>query len=195
MNTSTCLRRFSRLLILSVSIAGASASGAAGAVGRPPDVSDAATANATVPDVFERYTATHPYGGALPDVFERYAAAHPYGSGLSTRDVQPPDIRDTATAIVGPSPVERSIAQERARHGDPAVFGPGSSTAQLSPVVVRPPDVRDAAEAATTASTGGGDRFDWGDYAIGIGSGIGLSLLLAGALGAGLQRRGRVQTA
>jgi hypothetical protein len=61
MNTSMFLRRLSRLLIVGAVIAGATAS-VAGAVGRPPDVSDAATANATVPDVFERYAADHPYG-------------------------------------------------------------------------------------------------------------------------------------
>jgi len=196
MNTSTYLRRFSRLLILGAAIAGATAA-MAGAVGRPPDVRDAANANATatVPDVFERYAAAHPYRSSPPDVFERYAAAHPYGSGLSTPDVEPPDIRDNAAAIAEPSPVDRIIAQESARHGDLAVFGPGPFMVQSSSAVTRPPDVRDAAEAAETVSASQGDGFDWGDYAIGIGSGIGLSLLLAGALGAGLQRRGRMQTA
>jgi hypothetical protein len=155
-NSSTYLRRFRRLLLLGAVIAGATAS-TAGAVARPPDVRDAATVNATV-----------------PDVFERYARAHPYGGGLSA--------------------VDRIIAQERGRHGDLAVFGSSPSTPE-STVVVRPPDVRDAAEAAATVSTGQGDGFDWADYGIGIGSGIGLSLLLAAALGAALQRRGRVQTA
>ena len=194
MNTSTYLRRFSRLLILGAAIAGATAT-VAGAVGRPPDVSDAAAANATLPDVFERYAATHPSGSALPDVFERYLAAHPYGSDLSTPAVRPPDVQDNAAAIAEPSPVDRIIAQERARHGDLAMFGSSRSAAQTSTLVTRPPDVRDAADAATTVSAGRGNGFDWGDYAIGIGSGIGLSLLLAGALGAGLQRRGRMQTA
>jgi hypothetical protein len=194
MNTSTYLRWISRLLILGAVIAGATAS-VAGAVGRPPDVSDAATANATVPDVFERYAASHPYGSALPDVVERYAAAHPYGRGLSTPDVQPPDVRDYAAALAEPSPIERIIVQERGRHGDLAMFGPSPSEAQSSTAVTRPPDVRDAADSVGTASAGQGDGFDWGDYAIGIGSGIGLSLVLAGALGAGLQRRGRMQTA
>jgi hypothetical protein len=177
-NGSTYLGWFKRLVILGAVIAGTTGSAAA-AVGRPPDVRDAATVPA-----------------AAPDVFERYALAHPYGSGLSTREVQPPDIRDTAAAIAEPSPVDRIVAQERGRHGDVGLLGPGPSTAQSSAVVVRPPDVSDAAESAATASTGRGDGFDWADYAIGIGSGIGFSLLLAGALGAGWQqRRGRMQTA
>jgi hypothetical protein len=153
MNTSTYLRRLSRLLILGAAIAGATASVAA-AVGRPPDVSDAARTNETV-----------------PDVFERYAATHPYGNHLTTPDVRPPDVQDNAAALAEPSTVQSSTA------------------------ITRPPDIRDAAYAAETVSAGQGDGFDWGDYAIGIGSGIGLSLLLAGALGAGLQRRGRIQTA
>jgi hypothetical protein len=37
--------------------------------------------------------------------------------------------------------------------------------------------------------------FDWADYAIGIGSGMGLILVLAGGLAIGWQRRHRVQTA
>lgn len=37
--------------------------------------------------------------------------------------------------------------------------------------------------------------FDWGDYAIGIGTGMGLILLLAGGLAMGRQRRHGVQTA
>jgi hypothetical protein len=194
MNTSTYLAWFKRLLVLGAVIAGTTGA-AAGAVGRPPDVRDAATVTtAAVPDVFERYVKAHPYGN-VPDVFERYVKAHPYGSGLSTHEVQPPDIRDTAAGLAEPSPVERIIAQEQGRHGDLGVFGPSASTAPPT-AVVRPPDVRDAAEAVTTPSTGRADGFDWSDYAIGIGSGIGLSLLLAGVLGAGLQqRRGRMQTA
>jgi hypothetical protein len=38
-------------------------------------------------------------------------------------------------------------------------------------------------------------RFSWGDYGIGIGSGIGLIVLLAGGLAMAWQRRHRVQTA
>jgi len=178
MNTSTYLRWFSRMLVLGAVVAG-TAGPAVAAVGRPPDVRDAATTNATV-----------------PDVFERYATAHPYGSGLSTPDLRPPDVQDTAAAIAGPSPVDRIVAQERGRHRDLGVLGSSPSTTDVSAPAV-PPDVRDAADAAAAAAlpTAHGDGFDWADYGIGIGSGIGLSLVLAAGLGAALQRRGRMQTA
>jgi hypothetical protein len=54
------------------------------AVGRPPDVSDAAaTLNATVPDAFERYAAAHPYGTDLS----------PATPAIVSR---PPDVADAA---------------------------------------------------------------------------------------------------
>ena len=54
--------------------------------GRPPDVSDvAATLNATVPDVFERYAAGHPYGTDLS----------PATSAIVSR---PPDVAAAADA-------------------------------------------------------------------------------------------------
>ena len=46
-----------------------------------------------------------------------------------------------------------------------------------------------------TVSPTSSSRFDWGDYAIGIGSGMGLILVLAGGLAMGLHRRHSVQTA
>jgi hypothetical protein len=50
-------------------------------------------------------------------------------------------------------------------------------------------------QAAATSSVGQSTGFDWADYAIGIGSGMGLILALAGGLAIGWQRRHRVQTA
>ena len=101
---STYLIRFKRLFVLGavVCVAGAIASTAA-AVGRPPDVQDAASANVAtlagrppdISDVASRMT-------ALSDVFERYAAAHPYGVGTASTTVsvpRPPDVSDTALAL------------------------------------------------------------------------------------------------
>ena len=93
---------------------------------------------------------------APPDAFERYATAHPYGIGTSTSTaaIRPPDVSDAAALVAqgGSSPT----------------------------VVLRPPDVSDAA--ALVAQGGGStiqvNGFDWTDWAIGIGTGLGLVLLL-----------------
>ena len=169
MKSSTYLIRLARVLILCAAVAGTavSAAGAKAPVGGPPyrdtassqgyqsrsasqavvgaPYRDTASSQGyqsrpvAIPDVVERYAATHPYGSglsattdsrlvAVPDVLERYAAAHPYGNGI-----------------------------------------------------------------ASTLSRPNG--FDWGDYAIGIGTGMGLILFLAGGLAMGRQRRHGVQTA
>jgi len=88
---------------------------------------------------------------AVPDVVERYAATHSGGGRLV---------------------VPQSIAP-------------------------RPPDVSDAALAARYGSTATGQSsgFDWNDWAIGIGTGIGLALLLGAAFLMGRQLRHPVQTA
>jgi hypothetical protein len=113
---------------------------------------------------------------SVPDVFERYAAAHPYGAGLSNATsstlVSPPDVRDVAATLAGTSSVD--VMNRHFNHED-AIFGNSPSLSVLS-------------------NTGSGDSFNWGDWAIGIGSGIGLMLLLAGAL-AGERQRRHMQTA
>ena len=88
-------------------------------------------------------------GVAVPDVFERYASTHPYGSGLS-------------------------------------------ETFSVS----RPPDVADAALTArySTPVQSTGD-FNWGDWGIGIGSGLGLVLLCGAGLASSRHVRQRVRTA
>ena len=79
---------------------------------------------------------------------------------------QPPfaaaiNARDSARATQ-PTPVERIIAQERGRHGDPRIFGPSES----APVqIVQVP---------------GG--FDWGDAGIGGAAMLALALLAAGGM-------------
>src|SRR5581483_2275317 len=147
---STTSIRFRRLLLVGAVVAVAIVP-TASAVGRPPDVQDAASATLAAqvspPDV--RDTALR-ISVAVPDVIERYAAAHPYGLGLSS----------VATAVS------------------------------------RPPDISDAALSAQYASLPASNAgFSWTDWAIGIGSGIGLALLLAGCAMASRQVRHRVQTA
>jgi hypothetical protein len=50
-------------------------------------------------------------------------------------------------------------------------------------------------QAVETGSVSQSTGFDWADYAIGIGSGMGLMLVLAGGLAIGRQRQHRTQTA
>jgi hypothetical protein len=155
--------------------------------------------NQPVRDVFERFAAVHPYGVglapatqsllvqrppdvrdaaqanvAVPDVLERYATTHPYGSGLtsSTESLlsRPPDVQDAAAGIE-------------------------LSPATTSTLVSRPPDISDAAQVARTVSFSQSSGFHWGDWAIGIGSGMGLILLLGAGLVLGRRQRHHVQTA
>jgi hypothetical protein len=120
---------------------------------------------------------------------------------------RPPDVRDVAgslgQAYVGSPPDVRDVAATTLsvpdvleRYATAHPYGAGLSSPTTSTLAVRPPDVRDAAEAARfvpVAQPSSG--FDWNDWAIGIGSGMGIALLLAGGLAAGLQRRHRMQTA
>jgi hypothetical protein len=170
MTKSTSLIWFRRLLVLGAVVAGATAS-AVGAAGRPPDVEDAATGYLTAlispPDVRDAASARTV---AVADVFERYAAAHPFGRELSStqtiRVSRPPDVRDTGLALASPSTV-----------------------------VVRPPDVDDTAFAVRYGSLDRTSGFDWADWGIGIGSGMGLALFIAAGLLMSRQLRHRTQTA
>ena len=182
------LNRFGRVLVLGAVVAGVTASAAvaipvvdpqdngtanlATPVSRPPDVQDAMTARHAAAATLNSDSAaqhTTPAGlkadglrwqgiaqvyqqkQAVPDVVERYAATHSGGGRLV---------------------VPQSLAP-------------------------RPPDVSDAALAARYGSTATAESsgFDWNDWAIGIGTGIGLALLLGAAFLMGRQLRHPVQTA
>jgi hypothetical protein len=136
-------------------------------VGRPPDVQDAAGAAAV-----QQYS----FGGRL--------AVPSTPSSVVSR---PPDIRDTSSSLSASAPdvVERYAAV----HAQDASAGSTAAT--------RPPDVADTAltvryaAAASSQSSG----FDWNDWAIGIGSGLALALILGAAVLLGRQLRHPVQTA
>jgi hypothetical protein len=121
-----------------------------------------------VPDVFERYVATH--SQLSPDVFERYVTAHPYGQGLSLMVAQ-----STEDRIVDDS--FRDTPSVAAPPGDRLVDD----------------YFRDAPTLAASVPADGG--FNWGDWAVGIGSGIGMALLLAAGLVTSRQVRQRVGAA
>ena len=92
-----------------------------------------------------------------------------------------------------------------------------SLSATPATIVARPPDISDAAASASGLSSGiepvyehqlhspatasqsvpvpGGSDFAWGDWAIGVGAGLGVALLLGIGLVIGRQQRHRVQPA
>ena len=105
------------------------------------------------PDVLERYAAAHPYGAAAtPDVFERYAAAHPFGASLST--------------ALG---TER-IVDDWFRDPTPIVTPAGDRIVDDY--------FRDVPTVVTSPKAGNG--LDWGDFGIGAGAMLGLTLLVTG---------------
>jgi hypothetical protein len=185
---STTLTRFRRHLLVGA-VAAATIVPAAGALTRPPDVQDAASANLVAqlspPDIRD---AALRASVAVPDVLERYAIAHPFGTGLSLEVgiTRPPDVQDAALGT--------SVADVIERYATAHPYGSGLSSSEA--VVSRPPDIDDATLAARHSSfAGSSSSFNWGDWAIGIGSGIGLALLLGAALLTNRQVRQRVRTA
>jgi hypothetical protein len=188
---STTLTRFRRHLLVGAVVAAAIVP-SAGALTRPPDVQDTASANLVAqlspPDVRDTALGTQV---AVPDVLERYAATHPFGTGLlSVSDTvsRPPDVRDVASgsSLAVPDVIERYATAHP--------YGSGLSSQEVS--LPRPPDVTDAALAAQYSSFGGSTNgFNWGDWAIGIGSGIGMALLLGAGLVTSRQVRQRIRIA
>ena len=192
MHTSTTLTRFRRLLVVGAVVAGAIVPTAA-ALDRPPDVQDTASAalaaQLSPPDVRDAALRTQ---NAAPDVLERYAASHPFGTALLSANFEatrPPDVRDAAagSSVIVPDVIERYASAHP--------YG-GGLLQQVS--VPRPPDVTDAALTAQYGSgsiSGSTSGFNWGDWAIGIGSGIGMALILGAGLVTSRQVRQRVRTA
>jgi hypothetical protein len=181
------LNRFGRLLVLGAVVAGVTASAAvaipvvdpqdtgtanlAAPVSRPPDVQDAMTARHAAAARLKADS------GALP------TAAGLKADGLRWQGIA--QVYQQKQAV--PDVVERYAATHS---GGGRLVVPES----LAP---RPPDVSDAALAARYGSTATGQSsgFDWNDWAIGIGTGIGLALLLGAAFLMGRQLRHPVQTA
>jgi hypothetical protein len=180
MTTSTSRIWFRRLLVTGAVLAGATAS-AAGAAGRPPDVRDVALAN---------LAATVSRSPDVRDAADRYAATHQLDTRLplpaASTVARPPDVRDTAISLNANAPdvFERYVVAHP--------YGLGVSSVS----VPRPPDVNDTALALRYGSiVRSPSGFHWGDWAIGIGSSMGVLLLLGAAFLASRQLRHRVQTA
>jgi hypothetical protein len=82
-----------------------------------------------------------------------------------------------------PDVVERYVATHQ--------FGGRLAVPSVSASATRPPDVSDTALAIRYGSTTSvqSNGFDWNDWAIGIGSGLGLALILGAAVLMGRQLR------
>jgi hypothetical protein len=156
---STHLIWFRRLLVLTAVVAGVTASAAAASAVRA----------SAVPDVLERYAAAHPYGSvAVPDVLERYAATHPYGAdtlstALGTARIVDDWFRD-------PTPASNRLVDDSFRDPTPIATPAGDRIVDDS--------FRDSAPAVVSTTSGNG--LDWGDFGIGAGAMLGLTLLVTG---------------
>jgi hypothetical protein len=133
-------------------------------------------------------------------------------ANLSAPVSRPPDIQDASNALYAPTQAGltadglrlQGIAQvyQQQTQAAPDVVERYAATHSLGASqsvtsVSRPPDVADTALAVRYGSTSSfqSDGFDWSDWAIGIGSGMGIALLLGGALLMSRQLRHPVQTA
>jgi hypothetical protein len=219
MYSSTYLNWFRRLLILGAVVAGLAASAAgAGIDSRPPDVSDVASGlfatQATIvsrpPDVQD-----------AADVQAAAAALHTMVAGPEAAGLQgiartwEHELHSPATSSQYPTPaglkadglryqgIAPTWEQAMAQHPTPAL-SPGDRIDLIvsqergqaqSTLVSRPPDVSEAAQVAASVSTVHGNGFAWDDWAIGIGTGLGLALLLGGGIMVGRHQRHRVQPA
>jgi hypothetical protein len=180
MRHSTPLNRFGKLLVLGAVVAGVTASAAMAIPVVDPQ--DTGTTNLAAP-------VSRP-----PDVQDSAArlktgsaALHTTAAGLKADGLRSQAIAQAYQQMqAAPDVVERYAATHSA----------GTSVATASEAS-RPPDVGDTALTVRYAptSTGQSDGFDWGSWAIGIGSGLGLALLAGAALLASRQLRHPVQTA
>jgi hypothetical protein len=173
MQRSNYLTWFRRLLVLGAVVAGVTASAA---VAVPVvDPQDTGTANLAAP-------VSRP-----PDIQDATTALYaPTQAGLTADGLRLQGIAQVYQQTqAAPDVVERYAATHS--------LGAAQSVASVS----RPPDVADTALAVRYGSTSSfqSDGFDWSDWAIGIGSGMGIALLLGGALLMSRQLRHPVQAA
>jgi hypothetical protein len=142
----------------------------------------------------------------------------PQDTGSATAAVpvsRPPDVQDTATALYAPTAAGlaadgmrlQGIAQAyQGQQAAPDVVERYAATHQFGGRLVvpsasasptRPPDVADTALAVRYAPTASvqSSGFDWTDWAIGIGSGLGLALILGAGVLMARQLRHPVPTA
>jgi hypothetical protein len=165
--TSSTHNRFTKVLVLGAIVAAAAAP-VAGATGHP-----AGTRNA-----------------AVPDVLERYAAAHPFGTD-ALKWTQATD-RIVDDYFRDPSHPNRTAVSSPQQGGIP-FYTPKMFAAHLNREdrLYQPPSPVSAASETLVS-----DGFNWSDWAIGLGTGLGMALIFGGGLlmGRHLRHRG-IQTA
>jgi hypothetical protein len=158
-------------------------------VSSPPDVQDAASALHTTPaglkadglrwqgiaDTYMQLQSVAPSEvvSSPPDVQDAASALHTTPEGLKADGLRWQGIAQAYQQGGTPDPVTRILAQERGRRLDQGLFSTSTPTTKV-------------------VDSGG---FDWNDYAIGIGTGIGIALLLGVGMIVGRQQRHRMQPA
>jgi hypothetical protein len=202
MKGTNYLNWFRRLLVLGAVVAAGVVTATAGAVGRPPDVQDAATAAqstdvGTPPDVQDFALALHQTsaglkadGLRLQGEAQVYKQLENYQIALGRKA---DGLRLQGMAQVYQQLQATPDAFERYASAHP--YGEGVSVSSAA-IVSRPPDVSDAALAVGTESSTTSDDFNWSDWEVGTGMGAGFVLILCGCyiIGRQLKHRG-VQTA
>jgi hypothetical protein len=192
---------FRRMLVLGAVVAGATAS-AAGAVpmldspgtatasvgavvSRPPDVQDAATALYATP---EGLKADGLRWQGIAQAYKQLESAGNFPTQLGLR-AEAMRLQGMAQVYQQQQAVPDVVERYAATHSSGL---PASSATEVS----RPPDIADTALAVQYGSVGQSDTgFNWGDWAIGIGSGLGVALLHGASFLMARQLRHRVQTA
>jgi hypothetical protein len=188
---SSTLNRSQKLLLLATIIAAAAIPTTAIASSRhSSNTSSSAAPYIDHPPYDRNDTAQLP----LPDAFERYAASHPYGKPASTPQRAPVPLY-TPAMLAAHFNREDRLYQPRAASAPKQVSPPLYTPAMLAAHFNHEDLLYQPRPLPTNPSTIVSRGFDWTDWAIGLGSGIVLILALAGLLAFALQRRHRLQAA
>jgi len=207
MKSSTYLNWLRRLIVLGAVVAGIAVPAAGAFNGSPPDVRDAAdsiagTSVGSPPDIQDAAAALHfTSAGLTADGLRLQGTAQVYKQlELAKNGPTPQGLKADGLRLQGIAQVYKQIQPASGsdvfeRYATAHPYGTGLSQVASSTLVTRPPDVTDAAQAVRYGVTvNQSSGFDWGDYAIGIGSGMGLILILGSGVVVGRQRRHRPLT-
>jgi hypothetical protein len=122
-----------------------------------------------VPDAFERYAASHPYGNTAPTP-QRVGVPRYTPAMLAAHFNREDRLYQPRPSLPTVSPASDRIVDDSFRDPTPIVTPAGERIVDDS--------FRDAP--AVVGSPAAGDGLDWGDFGIGAGAMLGLALLVAG---------------